>query len=201
MTTVLAAARHRQPRIARSRTPGPPHRVGGAADTRKRGEAATTYRLPARDQVLAQGSDKVVEHFMIVCSGRLVRRACTGGPGSRYASPRQPVGLQWATVVATHSGEADVQDEVTEPQFEYSAPGQVHDKRQQDDGQNDDHHPKEEHDDAGDGMPRYSSRSSHGRRATRRRATYSAPRSQDSSTIFRTIEPRLPRPVRAPMPN
>jgi hypothetical protein len=33
------------------------------------------------------------------------------------------------------SGEADVQDEVPEPQVEYSAAGPVHDERQQDDGQ------------------------------------------------------------------
>jgi hypothetical protein len=39
----------------------------------------------------------------------------------------------------------------------------VHDESQQDDGQDDDDHPEEEHDDAGDGIPRYSSRSSHGR--------------------------------------
>src|SRR5262245_9756366 len=33
------------------------------------------------------------------------------------------------------SGEADVQDEVSEPQVEYSASGSVHNERQQDDGQ------------------------------------------------------------------
>jgi hypothetical protein len=38
----------------------------------------------------------------------------------------------------------------------------VHDERQQDDGQDNHDHPEEEHDDAGDGIPRYSSRSSHG---------------------------------------
>src|SRR5215471_5382940 len=62
------------------------------------------------------------------------------------------------------SGEADVQDEVPEPQVEYSAAGPVHDVCQQDDGQDCDDHPEEEHDDAGDGIPGYSSRSaSHGR--------------------------------------
>lgn len=50
-----------------------------------------------------------------------------------------------------------------EPQFEQSTAGPVHDECQQDDDQNDDHHPEEKHDDAGNGIPRYSSRSSHGR--------------------------------------
>jgi hypothetical protein len=59
------------------------------------------------------------------------------------------------------SGEADVQDEVSEPQVEYSASGSVHNERQQDDGQDDDDHPEEEHDDAGNGIPGYGSRSSH----------------------------------------
>ena len=58
-------------------------------------------------------------------------------------------------------GEADVQGEVPEPQVEYSAAGPVHDERQQDDGQDYHDHPEEEHDDAGDGIPRYSSRFSH----------------------------------------
>ena len=60
------------------------------------------------------------------------------------------------------SGEPDVQAEVPEPQVKYSAAGLVHDERQQDDGQDDHDHPEEEHDDAGDGIPGYSSRSSHG---------------------------------------
>jgi hypothetical protein len=60
------------------------------------------------------------------------------------------------------SGEADVQDKVPEPQVEYCAVGPVHDERQKDDGQDYDDHPEEEHDDAGDGIPGYSSRSSHG---------------------------------------
>jgi hypothetical protein len=60
------------------------------------------------------------------------------------------------------SGEPDVQAEVPEPQVKYSAAGPVHDERQQDDGQDDHDHPEEEHDDAGDGIPGYRSRSSHG---------------------------------------
>jgi hypothetical protein len=52
---------------------------------------------------------------------------------------------------------------VPEPQVEYSAAGPVHDERQQDDGQYYHDHPDEEHDDAGEGVPRYSSRFSHGR--------------------------------------
>jgi hypothetical protein len=47
----------------------------------------------------------------------------------------------------TRSGKPDVQDEVPEPQVEYSAAGPVHDERQQDDGQDYDDHPEEEHDD------------------------------------------------------
>ena len=78
------------------------------------------------------------------------------------------------------SGEADVEDEVPEPQVEHSAASPVDDECQQDDGQNDDHHPEEKHDDGGDGIPRYSSRSSHDRPATRDRATYSPPKPPDS---------------------
>jgi hypothetical protein len=59
------------------------------------------------------------------------------------------------------SGESDVQDEVSEPQVEYSAAGPVHDERQHDDGQNYDDHPEEEHDNARDGIPGNSSCSSH----------------------------------------
>ena len=42
------------------------------------------------------------------------------------------------------------------------AAGPVHDVCQQDDGQDHDHQPEEEHDDSGDDVPSYSSRSSHG---------------------------------------
>ena len=60
--------------------------------------------------------------------------------------------------------EADVEDEVSQPQVEYSASGPVHDERQQDDGQDDDDHPEEEDDDTGNCVPGDSSRSSsHGR--------------------------------------
>jgi hypothetical protein len=60
-------------------------------------------------------------------------------------------------------GEANIEYEVPEPQVEQSSAGPVDDERQQDDGQYGDHHPEEKHDDAGNGIPRYSSRSSHGR--------------------------------------
>src|SRR5690242_20872566 len=43
-----------------------------------------------------------------------------------------------------------------------SAAGPVHDVCQQDDDQDHDHQPGEEHDDPGDDVPSYSSRSSHG---------------------------------------
>src|SRR5690348_1463987 len=59
-------------------------------------------------------------------------------------------------------GEADVQVEVSEPQMQDSAAGPVHDVCQQDDDQDHDHQPEEEHDDPGDDVPSYSSRSSHG---------------------------------------
>ena len=73
------------------------------------------------------------------------------------------VGLMGVIAGYGGSGEADVQDEVSEPQAECSATGPVHDERQQDDGHDDDDHPKEEHDDAGNGIPSYCPRSSHGR--------------------------------------
>jgi len=76
-----------------------------------------------------------------------------GGPDQRAVS----CDGRWA-----RSGEPDVQAEVPEPQVKYSAAGPVHDERQQNDGQDDHDHPEEEHDDAGDGIPGYSSRSSHG---------------------------------------
>ena len=66
---------------------------------------------------------------------------------------------------SARSGEADVQGEVPEPELEYAAAGPVHDESQHDDGQDDDDQPEEEHDNAGDGMPGYRSRSSHGRPA------------------------------------
>jgi len=77
--------------------------------------------------------------------------------GAHYVLRRATAGCGWV-----RSGEADVQVEVPEPEVEYSAASPVHDERQQDDGQDYDDHPEEEHDDAGDGIPGYSSRSSHG---------------------------------------
>lgn len=59
-------------------------------------------------------------------------------------------------------GEADVQDEVSEPQVEHSAAGPVHDEGQQDDGEENDHQPDEEHNDSGYRVPGYRSRSRHG---------------------------------------
>ena len=80
------------------------------------------------------------------CENTLVRRSATSGDRGR-----------------ARSGEADVQDEVPDSQVEYPAAGPVHDGRQQDDGQDYHDHPEEEHDDAGNGVPRDSSRSSHDR--------------------------------------
>ena len=59
-------------------------------------------------------------------------------------------------------GEADAQGEVPEPQIQDCAAGPVHDVREQDDGEDDDHQPEEEHNDSGDRVPGYGSRSSHG---------------------------------------
>jgi hypothetical protein len=84
------------------------------------------------------------------------------------------------------SGEADGQDEVPEPQVQFSATGPVHDECQQDDGQNGDHHPEEEHDDAGDGIPRYCSRSSHDRQLP---AAAHVIRSRNPTTVRRFPEP------------
>jgi hypothetical protein len=53
--------------------------------------------------------------------------------------------------------EADVEDEVTDAEIQDSAACQVHDPRQQDDRDNDDHDPKEEHYDAGDSAPGHGS--------------------------------------------
>ena len=52
---------------------------------------------------------------------------------------------------------------MSEPEIELSTAGPVHDEREQDDGQDDDHQPEEEHDDAGDCVPAHASCSSHGR--------------------------------------
>jgi len=56
-------------------------------------------------------------------------------------------------------GRQEILGEVSEPQVERSASGPVHDGRQQDDGQDDNDHPEEEHDDAGNGIPGYSPKS------------------------------------------
>jgi hypothetical protein len=60
------------------------------------------------------------------------------------------------------SGKADVQLEVSEPQVKNPAAGPMHDKREKDDDQNYDHQPEEEHNDSGNRVPGYGSRSSHG---------------------------------------
>ena len=59
------------------------------------------------------------------------------------------------------SGEANVEDEVSEPQIQDSAAGPVHDECEQDDDQDDDHQPEEKHDDRGNCVPAYGSGSSH----------------------------------------
>ena len=70
-------------------------------------------------------------------------------------------------------GEADVQEEVSEPQVQGPAARPVHDERQEDDDQDDHHQPEEEHDNPGNCVPGYSSRSCHGPTATRLIPTYS----------------------------
>ncbi len=77
---------------------------------------------------------------------------------------KPPAGVRLATCITCERllGKADVQVEVSEPQMQDSAAGPVHDVCQQDDDQDHDHQPEEEHDDPGDDVPSYSSRSSHG---------------------------------------
>ena len=58
-------------------------------------------------------------------------------------------------------GEANVEDEMSEPQIQNSAAGPVHDECEQDDDQDDDHQPEEEYDDCGNCVPAYGSGSSH----------------------------------------
>ena len=58
-------------------------------------------------------------------------------------------------------GEADVEDEVSEPQIQESAAGPVHDECEQDDDQDHDHQPEEEYGDCGNCVPAYGSGSSH----------------------------------------
>src|SRR5215469_16260614 len=62
-------------------------------------------------------------------------------PGQPRAARRARGNTGWCAPCATssdggwtRSGEADVQNEVPEPEVEYSAAGRVHDERQQDDG-------------------------------------------------------------------
>ena len=92
------------------------------------------------------------------------------------------------------SGEADVQVEVPEPEIECAAAGPVHDGRQQDDGQNDNDHPEEEHNDSGNRVPGYGS-ACHGRQLpgggplipTIHRAALSGSRQQVSQVNFRAL--------------
>jgi hypothetical protein len=67
-----------------------------------------------------------------------------------------------ATIGNCGSGESDVQDEVPEVKVQLSAAGPVHDERQEDDGEDNDHQPEEKHDNAGNCVPANAS-SSHGR--------------------------------------
>ena len=59
------------------------------------------------------------------------------------------------------SGEANVEDEVSEPQIQDSAAGPVHDECEQDDDQDYDHQPEEEYGDCGNCVPAYGFVSSH----------------------------------------
>jgi hypothetical protein len=102
------------------------------------------------------------------------------------------------------SGEADVQDEVTEPQVEHSAAGPVHDECQQNDGQNDGHHPDEEQHDARDGIARYCSGSRHSRQLPKAtgaiRRQNPMPVRQIARRMGRTCRGRSRLPVRGPKP-
>jgi hypothetical protein len=96
--------------------------------------------------------------------------------------------------------EADVQDEVPDPQVQYCTTGPVHDERQEDDDDDDHHHPDEEHDNPGKGVPGYRSRSSHGRQLPGlavliplralavSRPVVSRPRGQQAPSLFQAPE-------------
>ena len=139
------ACRHRRPRA------GPV-----ATDPRARPSARRPHDVPGRMATRARCVDAAAR-----------RRDSRAGPRRRWPpkARSKPGSASCATSCdggLARSGEADVQDKVPEPQVEYCAAGPVHDERQKDDGQDYDDHPEEEHDDAGDGIPGYSSRSSHG---------------------------------------
>ena len=91
---------------------------------------------------------------------RLRRQARPAQPSRRAWTLQNPA--TWALRCCCRSGEADVQGEMSEPQIQDCATGPVHDVRQQDDGEDDNHQPEEEHNDYGDRVPGYGSRSSHG---------------------------------------
>jgi hypothetical protein len=74
----------------------------------------------------------------------------------------EPVRTALCITYERRLGEADVHVEVSQPQMQDCTAGPVHDVCQQDDDQDHDHQPEEEHDDSGDDVPSYSSRSSHG---------------------------------------
>jgi hypothetical protein len=73
-----------------------------------------------------------------------------------------PVAERPANDARCRLGEANVEDEVSEPQIQDSAAGPVNDECEQDDDQDHDHQPEEEHDDCGNCVPAYGSGSSHG---------------------------------------
>jgi hypothetical protein len=81
----------------------------------------------------------------------------------RLLRPGRPRSRDWTCGNSWLSVEADVQDEMSEPQVECPTARPVDDERKKDDGQDDDHQPEEEHDDAGYCVPAHASRSSHGR--------------------------------------
>jgi len=74
----------------------------------------------------------------------------------------EPVRTALCITYERRLGEAYVHVEVSQPQMQDCTAGPVHDVCQQDDDQDHDHQPEEEHDDSGDDVPSYSSRSSHG---------------------------------------
>jgi mannose-6-phosphate isomerase-like protein (cupin superfamily) len=84
------------------------------------------------------------------------------------------------------SGKADVQDEVPEAEVQGPAARPVHDERQEDDGEYCDHQPKEKHDNPGNRVPGYRSRSCHGLPATRLRPVYS------TTWMMGTVRARAP---------
>src|SRR5712691_2319815 len=153
-------------KVARSRTCSVPRRRSPASST------ALSWSNPAWSRARYGGPKlrmavRLPKWTRSAGSGGSLKRCDVYAPfatGPDIAGPcTTPEPGTWAlSCCCCLLGEADVQDEVSEPQVQDSAACPVHDECQQDDGEDDDHQPEEEHDDSGDSVPGYCSGSSHG---------------------------------------